>query len=116
MSKLSKFAQNRVWVVTGAASGIGLEMVRALLECRAVVWALDLDEAGLKNLVTESLQSGRDVFTQVADVTNPVRMVEVIAEIIKSSKKLTFGLIMLGFKKLVLLQRKIQIFFRKLCE
>ncbi len=100
MSKLSKFAPNRVWVVTGAASGIGLEMVRALLECRAVVWALDVDEDGLTKLMTEAMQNGRDVFTQVADVTNCERMVEVIAGIIKKSKKIDVWINNAGIQKI----------------
>ena len=100
MSKLSKFAPNRVWVVTGAASGIGLEMVRALIECRAVVWALDLDKEALQTLATEATQGGHDVHTVVVDVTNHERVVEVVAEIVKKSRKIDVWINNAGVQKI----------------
>ena len=100
MSKLSKFSATRVWVVTGAATGIGLEMVRALMECRAVVWALDLDTEGLHKLVIEANQGGHDVYTQVVDVTNHEKIVEVIADILKTSKKIDVWINNAGIQKI----------------
>jgi short-subunit dehydrogenase len=100
MSKFSNFAGHRVWVITGAASGIGLEMVRALIECRAIVWALDMDEAALKTLSTEAAQGGHDVFTRVVDVTDHMRVLEIISEIVKNSRRIDVWINNAGIQKI----------------
>lgn len=48
--------QDRVFVVTGAAQGIGAAIVRSLLAEGAVVAALDIDDAGLKAVHGEAPQ------------------------------------------------------------
>ena len=99
MSRLSSFAAGRIWVVTGAASGIGLEMVRALFECNAVVWALDIDAEALKNLEAEALRNGRSVYTRTLDISDFARVREVIVEIEQTSKRIDVWINNAGIQK-----------------
>jgi short-subunit dehydrogenase len=70
MSSLKRFAPERIWVVTGAASGIGRDMVRQLLELGAVVWALDFNESSLRDLEAEASRNGGSLHTAIVDVTD----------------------------------------------
>jgi NAD(P)-dependent dehydrogenase (short-subunit alcohol dehydrogenase family) len=72
--------RNRVVLITGAGSGIGLALVRLMHERGASVAMVDIDEAGLKEAAGE-LGTER-VSTFVADVTDRVRMAEVVTEIL----------------------------------
>lgn len=99
MRQFGRFAAGRIWVVTGAASGIGLELVRALLEHRAVVWALDLDESALRELAIEAERSGGSLFTRVVDVTEMGRVREVIADIERTSRRIDVWINNAGIQK-----------------
>jgi NAD(P)-dependent dehydrogenase (short-subunit alcohol dehydrogenase family) len=59
----------RVAVVTGAAKGIGAAVARAFAVEGARVAALDVDEAGIKSLVSELEGQGAPVLGLGADVT-----------------------------------------------
>ncbi len=59
----------KVFVVTGAAGGIGRHLVMRLLEQRAIVWALDVSELGLKELAEEASKMGGELRTLRTDVT-----------------------------------------------
>jgi len=59
--------EGRVALVTGAASGMGREMARALVAAGAKIVAVDVNGAGLDKLVAEPALAGR-VVAAVADV------------------------------------------------
>lgn len=86
MKILRNFAADKVWVVTGGGSGIGLELVRLLLSYGAVVWALDLNKTSLVALEKEACRDGLSLFTRVLDVTDFEAVRETI-EIIRTQSK-----------------------------
>lgn len=63
--------EGQVAVVTGGASGIGLETARALASVGADLALIDLGEEGLGKAAAELADSGRKVSTHVANVTDP---------------------------------------------
>jgi NAD(P)-dependent dehydrogenase (short-subunit alcohol dehydrogenase family) len=56
--------------VTGAASGIGLAIVRRFATAGYTVGAVDVDQAGLATLKDEAVQHGWSVWTSAMDVTD----------------------------------------------
>lgn len=69
--------QNRVAVVTGAASGIGLGTVRALAGAGVHVAMLDIEEQALKDSCAEFDSANVDVQSFVCDVSNRQQVREV---------------------------------------
>lgn len=63
--------KDKVWVVTGAGSGMGRELALELLARGAQVAAVDRAPAGLAVLVTDAGVAGR-LSTHVVDITDPV--------------------------------------------
>lgn len=55
--------------VTGAASGIGLEIVRRFARAGYAVGAVDIDEAGLAELKSEAVENDWSIWTSQMDVT-----------------------------------------------
>ena len=74
----AKEAKDRVALVTGAASGIGLATVERLLEAGWKVAALDRDEAALAS-VAGKIGKPQRVFTCTLDVTNEVAAEKAVA-------------------------------------
>lgn len=64
-----KDLKDKVVVITGAASGIGLEMARAFSREGAKLALADINAAGLETVKKEFEAQGKSVFTQVVDVT-----------------------------------------------
>jgi len=71
-------AKDRVALVTGAASGIGLATVRRLLEAGWKVAAVDRDEKALASLAGE-LKLPRRLFTSALDVTDETAAEKAVA-------------------------------------
>ena len=88
MSGLKKFASDKIWVVTGAGGGIGLEMVRLIAQQHGVVWAIDRDGPALEALSQESLREGWDIYTQCLDVVDQLAIEQTVAKILKTSKRI----------------------------
>ncbi len=78
--------ENRVIIVTGAASGVGRESVKLLLEAGARVMACDIDETGLRSLEEECRDTSAHLRTKVVDVSKA----EAVKELIDSTLE-TFG-------------------------
>jgi NAD(P)-dependent dehydrogenase (short-subunit alcohol dehydrogenase family) len=72
-----------VTVVTGAASGIGLAIARALSTQGHSVFATDIDETGLMRLQAEAEKRKLPLATRVVDVTRPEMVAECFAELAK---------------------------------
>jgi 3-hydroxybutyrate dehydrogenase len=88
MSSLKKFGIDKIWVVTGAASGIGLEMTRSIAKAGAVVWALDFNLERLNVLEVEAKKEGWDVFAKQLDVTDRTEVQKTINQIKAANKRI----------------------------
>lgn len=64
------FYKDKVVVVTGGGNGIGREVVLQLLTGGAKVVALDISENGLKETMELAKEHGKNLLTQVMDITN----------------------------------------------
>ncbi|MCX6119948.1 MAG: SDR family NAD(P)-dependent oxidoreductase [Proteobacteria bacterium] len=84
MSQLKTFARAKVWVITGAAAGIGLELTKILCESGAKVCALDINKANLDELVLQSRRMGWDLMPIEVDVRSELSVSNVINEIKKN--------------------------------
>lgn len=62
--------QDKVIVITGAASGIGLETARLLARKGAKLSLADVQEKPLKDLESELLQTNPNIMAEVVDVTS----------------------------------------------
>lgn len=65
-----KSLENRVAVITGGASGIGLGMARAFAQRGMRLVVADLDQAALDGVVAELKASGAQVVGQICDVSS----------------------------------------------
>ena len=70
--------QGRGAFVTGAGGGIGRATVLELARRGVVVTAADLDAAGLADTRREAAALGRDVATEIMDVTDPAQVARVV--------------------------------------
>lgn len=84
----SRHFSGRSALVTGAASGIGASVARALHRAGAHVWALDIDEAGLEALRNE-LGHAR-IQTSVLDVTDADGFRNAVNEVVRAHSTLDF--------------------------
>lgn len=96
---LETFISRKIWVVTGAAHGIGLELVRLVASHHGIVWAIDLDHIGLEQLEHEARQKNWDVFTVKGDVTNAGNMDGLIQMIREKSRRIDVWINNAGIQK-----------------
>src|SRR6478672_3187053 len=80
----------RVALVTGAAGGIGTEVVRLFLRSGAAVLATDVDAAAGKSLV-EELDSNGPLEFAVADVTDEAEVAHVVETAVERFGRLDFA-------------------------
>ena len=75
----------KIALVTGAASGMGAVMARALAEAGAAVAGIDLDAAGLKQTETEisSAPGSKNFFGLVADVSTTTAAEDAVKRIVE---------------------------------
>ncbi len=73
--------QDRVVIVTGAASGIGKACAAAFSREGAKVTALDMDDAGLEQLAGSLAAEGLRITTCQADISDEKRIGEVFADV-----------------------------------
>lgn len=111
MTSLQKYADSRIWVVTGAASGIGRELVKRLLSFQAVVWAVDVDEGQLRSLDDEAKRYGASLFTSVLDVTDFSAVRDFIKEVQSKSRRIDIWINNAGIQKVGALTDQDPVFF-----
>lgn len=75
--------ENKVALVTGAASGLGRETARKLAEAGANLWLVDVQEAGLAETVQLLADSGREVGSVRADLSDPEACRSVVAQAVE---------------------------------
>ncbi len=78
----------RVFVVTGAAGGIGRSLVKRLLKDKAVVWALDLSSEALVSLVRDATRDGAELRTITADVSCEEGLRAAVSQIVKKDSRI----------------------------
>lgn len=74
--------RNRVALLTGAASGIGLALAEGFAREGARVAMLDLNEAAVQNQAQQLRESGLEVTGYTCDVTDEEQVLRVIQEIV----------------------------------
>lgn len=74
--------QNKTIVVTGGGSGMGRELVLALLSKGAKVVALDINKPGLEESAKLAVKNGDNLSTHVIDITDKSAVEQLAAKII----------------------------------
>lgn len=82
--------QNKIAIVTGAASGIGRELTVQLLSQGATVVATDIDPAGLEKLKAEQTSAGHRLQTALLNVTDRAACEQVIQATHRQHGRLDF--------------------------
>ena len=75
---------DRVAVVTGAASGIGKEIARTYARAGAKLAILDLDRTGAQRTVAELHDEGAEAVALIADVTDETQVDEAIVGVVEA--------------------------------
>ena len=90
--RLSFDLSGKVALVTGGASGIGRDCVRALAKAGARVVVADVDEAHGAKWVTELNRTGAKALFVHADVTRPEQVQTMVASVVRRFGRLDFAL------------------------
>ncbi len=78
----------KVAFITGAASGLGFAMAEAFVEQGATVVMADIDAEGLRRAVGRFTQAGFQASGVALDVRDPVRVRELIDDVVRQHGKL----------------------------
>lgn len=62
--------ENKIVLITGAASGIGLEQTRKFIEEGAHVIAVDMDEDGLEEVINSVEEADEKITTKICDLSD----------------------------------------------
>lgn len=87
-----KITKNQVWLVTGAASGIGKLMAESLLMRETIVVLVDINKEALNILEKEFLERGFKAHAVVADLSKPETFLE-LKQVVHSKVGKIHGLI-----------------------
>lgn len=87
---MSKFLQNKVVVITGAAGLLGSAFVKGCAEAGAVVIAVDVDARAGARLISRMKQTsyGQKVFFEKCDTANEKQIKILISKILKQHKRI----------------------------
>lgn len=76
-------SEQRLAVVTGAARGIGREIVFEMLKQDRIVAALDINAEQLAELETAVKEAGHSVITKCVDITDTEKLTEILTSLAK---------------------------------
>lgn len=82
---MAKIFRDKIAIVTGAASGIGLQLASQLVACGARVWLTDINEAGL-----EAAAGRLDAPARALDVTDAAAVQAVVDEVIEAEGRVDY--------------------------
>ena len=74
--------QNKTIVVTGGGSGMGRELILALLSKDTKVVGLDINQTGLEETAKLALEKGKNLSTYVIDITDKTAVEQLASKII----------------------------------
>jgi NAD(P)-dependent dehydrogenase (short-subunit alcohol dehydrogenase family) len=80
--------ENKVVIVTGAGSGIGMACAARLASEGAKVYALDVNKAGLNDLSAQLDQQGVNHVVQVCDISNEQAVNDAVASCVEHFKQI----------------------------
>ena len=93
LSELSRSIDNKVALITGATSGMGLATAKLFSDQDAQVIVTDLNEEKVNEVVKEISSYGKKCYGIKLDVTNLIEIKTAVAEIVKLFGGLDLSLI-----------------------